>query len=141
MRRTLWVVILLLCASNAHAAPRRHHWFTDPKWWAGEAVIVTAVALDGNSTCRAVARGGVEQNMILGPHPSCGQVAALDIGAVGYWTGFHILEWKLSYDDPKLGWRLMGYTAIPVAAAAIHGSAAAENYGAPAAVREGLVRP
>jgi hypothetical protein len=133
--RKLAVMIALAaaCAGSANARPK--HWYTDKKWWIGEAINVGATMADADSTCRAVRRGAVEQNIILGPSPGCGHVFALEIGAAGYWTCLHILDWHLwdSNDpDPHLGLRVLGYTVIPVAAAAINGSAAIQNYGVPA---------
>jgi hypothetical protein len=117
-------------AGPAGAAPR--HWYSDKKWWIGEAVNIGATMADANSTCRALRRGAVEENMVLGARPSCGQAYALEVGAAGYWTFFHALNWHWwdgQNPDPKLGWRLYGYASIPVAVFAINGSAAIHNYG------------
>lgn len=125
-------LVVAALARSADATPR--HWYTDKKWWVGEAVIVGSTMADAASTCRGVGRGGVEQNMILGPSPSCGHVFAFEVGATGYWTFFHALDWHLmngENPDAKLGWRVFGYTVIPIAAFAVNGSAAIQNFGVP----------
>lgn len=132
------VVLALAFATSASAEPK--HWYKDKKWWIGEAVIAAAVAADYHST--AIQRGtGRETNMLLGPSPSNRRLVIVGSSAFGYWTALHVLDWHFWHDDPVKGWRTFGYTAIPVAAAAIHGSAAIHNYELPAAVREGLVKP
>lgn len=142
MRTTALALALLLVAPLAGAAPK--HWYSDKKWWAGEAVIGAAVFLDMHSTARAMGNpANVETNFILGPHPSDGRIALVGLGAFSYWTTFHALDWHFGHDDTK-PWRILGYTAIPAAALAVHLPAAIHNYelpAAPAAVREGLVHP
>lgn len=140
-------IFLLFCAVPAQAAPK--HFYTDWKWWVGTAINGTMVALDMHSTTVMLSRGGTESNMILGPHPSNGEVAGLGVGAFAYWTVIHAVDWHFGHDDPNKAWRVIGYIAMPIATTAIHGSAAIENYGfrpppatdPPAAVKLGLVRP
>lgn len=139
-RAKLLAFLLLLSPLSTFAAPR--HWYTDKKWWLGEAVIAGAVFVDYHST--AINRGvGGETNPFLGPHPTTRGLVIVGASAFTYWTTLHAVEWHIGHDDPNKAWRIVGYTAIPVVAAAIHGTAAAHNYSlpAPAAVREGLVHP
>lgn len=113
------------------ATPKPRHWYTDKKLWIGEAVIVGSTMADANSTCRGLQRGGVEQNVALGPHPSCGHIYAFEAGATAYWTFFHFLDWFWvdgGDPDPNLGWRVYGYVAMPVAAFGVNGTAAIHNY-------------
>src|SRR5216684_449765 len=56
---------------------RKDRFFKDPKWWGGEAVIFTMIALDVQSTTWAQRRGIEEGNPILGRHPSNGQIIGL----------------------------------------------------------------
>lgn len=102
-----------------------------PSKWSlvAEVGVITAATLaDGLSTCHAVARGGVEQNVLLGPHPSCGAAIGFSFGAAAYWTGFQLLTRKFITGEDKLGWRLAGHLIIPTAAAIIHGRDAYVNY-------------
>src|ERR1700757_4824709 len=111
MRRVAMLALGMFIIAGSTSAGRRH-WYTDKKWWIGEAVIVGSTMADANSTCRGIKRGGVEQNVLLGPSPHCGHIYAFEGGAAGYWTVFHILDWHWwdgDYADPKLGWRLFGY--------------------------------
>jgi hypothetical protein len=130
--RKLPVIAMVVAsvAGSTNAAPR--HWYTDKKWWIGESVNLLATGLDANSTCCALSRGSTEGNIILGPHPSCRNVAGMQMGAAFYWTFFHVLDWHFWNNPeapvPNRALRIIGYTAIPVAAAAIHGSAAIHNY-------------
>lgn len=151
-------------AFNDETSTKPKHFFKDKKWWIGESMNVLWPLLDAQSTCRDSHRGAEETNIVLGPHPSCKDVFALEAGAVGYWTFFHALQWHLVENpnqyEANLGWRIFGYTVIPVAATAVNGSAAIHNYRIPNsssahsdnlpspidiansnAVREGLVRP
>src|SRR3974390_676398 len=142
MRKTL-IVLTLFVTSAIPAFGSPKHWYTDKKWWVGEAVIVTAVALDMNSTAGAIHRGGWETNVFLCPHPSTRRIAIMGTAAGGYWTFFHALDWHFFHDDSK-GFRIFSYTAIPAIAVATHVPAAINNYSVnetPAAVREGLVKP
>jgi len=129
--RKLIVLALTISAITGSASAEPRHWYKDPKWWVGEAVIVGATMADANSTCRGLQRGGTEQNVILGPHPGCGHVYALEASALASYTALHALEWRLvigDEPDPKLGWRMFGYASVPVVVLAIHGSAAIRNY-------------
>lgn len=143
MRTTALALALLLVAPLAGAAPK--HWYSDKKWWAGEAVIGAAVFLDMHSTSQALHNGNTESNFLLGPHPSDGRVAAFGVGAFAYWTTAHAVDWHFFHNE-LLGFRIFGYTAIPTAALITHLPAAIHNYGLPAppppaAVRECIVRP
>lgn len=130
MRNVLTIALcVLLAASCADASPRR--WYKNPKWWAGEAVIVGALALDGHSTCRAFAHGYVEGSLLLQGSRSCGN--AVEILAVGgaIYTGLHIVLGHVGETEPNKFWRALGYVEVPSVAAGFHGYAAAHNYSLP----------
>lgn len=129
-------LILLLLPVTAEAKPK--HWFTDPKWWVGTALMGAAIAADAHSTSRGVGMGLREENWALGPKPSNARIAGISLGYFGIQTALHAGAWHFThhvpladssgYDEDRLGWRILGYTALPATVLAINGHSAAKNY-------------
>lgn len=161
MLKGLTLSLLVVFAVPAFAGPK--HFYTDKKWWIGVAVIGAANALDALSTCQSAGRG-IETNPILGPNPSCKNVAGLTIGGFVIESGFHALSWHCQQDDffeqhpagqkgrcyglnqyegnhPILN-QVLVYSAIPAINVGFHIPAAIHNWGLPkpAAVTNGLVQ-
>jgi hypothetical protein len=130
MNRTLAIAaIVLLAVVPVEASPR--HWFTDKKWWVGEAIIATSVALDAHSTCQAVGRG-VETSIAFPGPRSCGATAGISFGAFGFYTALHAAEWHVGHEDPNRVIRGLTPWMISAAVAPIHLHAAVHNYSLPA---------
>lgn len=85
------------------------------------ASIFAATSADAASTCHALTHGGTEENIFLGPHPSCKQVWGFSIGAGAYWTFVHLAT-------RHFGSGIASHIAIPIAAGIIHGYDAAHNW-------------
>lgn len=118
-------------AGAIRAAPAHKSALRDWKWWVGEAVIVTATGIDAQSSCRMWARGYVEANGPARGNNSCGETVGIIMGANIVYTTLHLLNHRYivqTSDDSKL-WRTLGRLEIPAIVAAIHGQAAAHNYG------------
>lgn len=120
------LVAWLLFAVPASARPR--HWYTDWKWWVGESVIVTAVVLDGKSTCDGFKRGLVEGNFVLRGSTSCGKNLGLLVVEGAVQTGLHAESYRLLRDDPSPTWRAVSLVTVPVIACSFHCTAAARNF-------------
>lgn len=122
-------ILALGLAGSAQAKPR--HWYKDGKFWTGVAVIGASVALDAQSTCRAFARGAVEQTLATRGNTSCGTTAGVSVAAFGFYTGAHYLMWryvaKPEGKQDTLG--KLAYVTIPAIAVGVHISAAVHNYG------------
>lgn len=149
MKFISFLLALVFCCS-ASAAPHKH-WFTDPKWWVGEAVICAALAADAHST---VSRPAYlqESNPFLGSNPSTQKVVGISLLQFGIQTSLHAAAWHVTHHVPlmdscqvdphtdqatyhcsefgqdRLGWRTLGYLGIPATVAIINGHAAARNY-------------
>lgn len=160
MKTTICAVLALLLASSAAARPK--HWYKDPKWWAGEALIGAAIAADAHSTSRGVGMGLVESNTwALGARPSNTRIAGISLGYFAIQTALHASAWHVThhvpladscsewidpptgrkisrcteFDQDRLGWRIVGYTAIPAVVLIINGHNAAKNYRLEGAVK------
>jgi hypothetical protein len=127
MKRAIVLLLAgIVLAAPAHARPR--HWYTDWKWYAGEAVIVGAVVADGRSTCLGFSRGLVENNPLARGSQSCGaSVGALTVGAVAY-TGLHAWYHTLPSDSTPKFWKAVNVVAIPIVVCSFHCTAAINNY-------------
>lgn len=126
MKKTLAVALLVamlpMCAS---AKP----FYKSKRWWAGVAVIGAAVALDAHSSCQAFSRGGLETNPLIYGTRSCGEVSGLMVGAFGFYTTMHALEWHVTQRDPNKAIGFTGLVALPAVALGVHLPAAIHNYG------------
>lgn len=118
--------IVFLVPAVAQARPK--HFYEDWKWWAGESVIIAAVALDGHSTCQGFNRGLVENNFLARGSTSCGRTAGSLVAGAGFYTALHLLDRKYVADGQSRVWDFLGYTEVPIVACAIHCTAAAHNY-------------
>jgi hypothetical protein len=130
MKKTilLLMAILLMCFT-VDARPK--HFYKDWKWWTGEAMILTAVTLDAQSTCHGFSHGYVETNFLARGSISCGHaISALAIGG-GIYTTLHLLNRKYIADGESKTWDFLGYTEVPAIAGAFHLHAAAHNYSLP----------
>ena len=135
MRPITLLAILLTFCQSAFAGPK--HWYKDPKWWIGEAVIVTVVGLDAYSTSTRPPYL-TESNFILGSHPTNQKIAGVAVLNFGIQTSLHAAAWHVTHHVPttepgvyvedQLGWRITGYVAIPTVNAIIGGHAIARNY-------------
>lgn len=136
------VVLLLALAVPAQAAPK--HFWRDWKWWAGEAVIATSLALDAHSSCRGISMGYYEGNRLLYGSRSCAAVSGAAAGGFAFYTTLHALAWHcesnigwkcygLNQDDGKYrkAWQTFAYTGIPATAVAFNLRAAIHNYKLP----------
>lgn len=142
---------LIFLAAAASATPRKH-WYHDPKWWVGEAVIAAAIAADAHSTVRNLNNGYHENNPLLGRYPSTGKVAGFALLDFSAQTTYHALAWHFTHHVPladsclkdvwghetcheftqdRLGWRIIGYVGIPLEVSIINGRAAYNNYRLP----------
>ena len=137
MKIILAVLTLAFLVPMASAAPRKH-WYKDPKWWVGEAVIGAAIAADAHSTASRPP-GVTEQNSVFfGSNPSNGRVAGISLLNFGIQTALHAGAWHFThhvpladgsgYDQDRLGWRIVGYVGVPASVAIISGHNAARNY-------------
>jgi hypothetical protein len=135
-RITSLLIVLLLAATSAQGQRRwngkEKHWYTDPLWWVGEAVIAGAFAADAHSSSYVRDRcpGCRETNPLLGPRPSNRAIAVDSSLLFGLYTAFHIGSWKACPDpdwDDK-AWRVACYTAIPAIIGPLKIRAAIHNY-------------
>lgn len=109
--------------------PRRHdHWYKDKTFWAGIAIIGASQALDAHSTARGFGHGVPEANPILGPHPSNTKIAVYTFSYFTVQSAFHVVNWKLSHNDPSKSWRLIGQWGLPASAFGINGVQGIKNY-------------
>ena len=161
LRNLILILLPVFLVVPSFAGPK--HFYTDKKWWIGVAVIGATSALDALSTCQTADRGS-ESNFILGLHPSCKSVAALEIAGFASQSGLHALAWHCQQDDflekhphgvhgrcyslneyegshPVLN-QVFIYSAVPAINAGIHVPAAIHNWSLPkpAAVTNGLVQ-
>lgn len=118
---------ILLLPSIGAARPR--HWFTDKKWWLGEFFIAAAIGADAHSTVQRTGRQ-IEGNHLLGRDPSRVKVIGLATLSFGLQTTYYAACWHLTTgEDDAKGWRIVGYTAIPVTVVSIYGlKGAIHNY-------------
>ena len=127
MKRVTAILIAMLWLTmpgSAWSKPR--HWYSDPKFWMGEAVIAGALIADGATTVNGLHRGMMETNPILGAHPSTARVAGYDVTLFAGYTAANAAEHHLTRNESK-PWRVAGYVAIPAIAASAHGYAAIHN--------------
>jgi len=101
------LVVLLLTNGGAQAQHRWNdkprHWYTDWKWWVGEAAIAGIRFADAHSTALARSRcaGCIETNPIIGKHPGNGDIIALSSVGFGIETALHIAS---SVHCPDVNW-------------------------------------
>lgn len=115
----------------------RSHWYKDPKWWTGEAVITASILADGYTTSQRP-KGIVEGNGLLGANPSTGKLVGVNLASFGIQTTLHAAAWHITHHVPladgtgytqdRLGWRIIGYTGVPTTVALINGRNAIKNY-------------
>jgi len=107
------------------------HFYSDWKWWAGEAVIAAAIAADVRSSILVLDRCPqcTEQNPLLGKRPSHKKLIGVGLAAIGIESGLHIANWHLGHDDPNRFWRGMAYWSVPVIVGSMEGYYAHHNYG------------
>jgi len=115
----------------------RKHFFSDPKWWIGESVVIVSHAADAYTTTQRP-HGIIEGNNFIGINPSNKKVALVSLTAFSIQTTLHAGAWHVThhvpladgtgYDQDHLGWRIVGYTGIPVTVALINGRQAIKNY-------------
>lgn len=117
-------LLFLAAAAPASADPFYKH----KRWWAGVAVIGAAVALDAHSSCRAFSHGAIETNPWIYGTRSCAEVSGLMVGAFGFYTTMHALEWHVTQNQPNKAIRIFGQVALPAVAVGIHVPAAIHNY-------------
>jgi hypothetical protein len=125
MRRSLIVAGLVLgfCLQGIEAEAKPRHWYSDWKWWGGEAVIVTAAGLDGKTSCDVYKRGYVEGNLINRGNTSCGEAAGILFGDAAFYTALHLLNHKYLVGSDKRWVNIVGRAGVPGAVAAIHAQA------------------
>ena len=122
----LLITMALFCGS-ADAKPR--HWYTDKKWWIGEAVITAAVVADAHSTSRGVGMGFTERNTwAFGSRPSNGRIAGVSAGYFAIQTTLHATAWHVERNETNKYWNTAKYVGVPAAVAIINGHNAALNY-------------
>jgi hypothetical protein len=127
-KRFVGILLLaaLLCGS-ADAQPK--HWYTDWKWWAGEAVIGAAIAADAHSTSRGIGLGLTERNTwAFGPRPSNGRIAGVSLGYFAIQTTLHAAAWHVERNETNKYWNTAKYVGVPAAVAIINGHNAVRNY-------------
>ncbi len=117
------ILSLFLLAPLAQAKP----WYKQKKFWVGAAIIAGCMAADAHSTINA-RHGLVETNPALSPHPDVKSVVALSSAGFAVEFTLHALSYHVEEDDPSKTWRFIGHWWSPVAAAAIPGRSAIENY-------------
>jgi hypothetical protein len=116
----------------------RKHFFTDPKWWIGEGVILVSITADGYTTARRTP-GLTERSWFLGPNPSIRRVEGVSLLNAAVQTTLHAGAWHFTHgpilfsdgtvsNQDKLGWRIVGYTGVPTSVALIAGRDAIKNY-------------
>jgi len=127
MRKAFLAMLVLLVASaSVDAAPR--HWYSDARWWAGEAVIVGSVIADGRSTCTAFGRGEVEWSILARGTTSCKRITLSLVGAASAYTVGHAVSYKLVENDPSRTLRTIRFFTVPAVIFFAHGTAAIHNY-------------
>lgn len=125
MRIALALLLALLCSARMEASPR--HWYSDGKFWIGEAVIVASTFADARTTCKGFSRGLVEGNPLAQNSNSCGSaIAILSIGTVIY-SGLHVASYRILQDDNSKRWRALSLITVPAIACAFHCAAAVHN--------------
>ena len=102
---------------KAHPAKR---WYKSKQWWAGEALMVGAIAGDARTTSHRCA-GCVESNPILGGNPSAKAVYGLAAVNLTVQTTLHWWSYNLGKNDPSAAWRAVSLWGQPVAIGAIGG--------------------
>ena len=121
----LVLAAILLAALPCQAEP----FWKNKLWWAGEAVNIAMPLLDANSTEYSAHRGGIETHpWLIGRHPSAHAAYEQAAGAVVFYTGLHIISWKLSHKDQSGFWRNVGRWGVPASVTANHLPAAIHNY-------------
>ncbi len=108
-----------------------HPFYKDKYFWMGTTVIGAAVALDAASTSWGQGQKPpfIENNPLLGKHPSNAKLVGFGIAGFGSYEVLHIFSYHESHRDPSKAWREIGRWAIPAIVASIHGHYAAHNYG------------
>lgn len=100
----------------------------DKTFWLGTGVIGGSVAADMGTTSWMRGQGGIEENTLLyGRYPSNTRITEVGIGAFATYFALHIVEYKLSHNDPSEAWRTFGQWGVPAAVVGVHGSAAVHN--------------
>jgi hypothetical protein len=138
-RRCAAAAILLLVASNRTQAQKTEvdpsatpvrsqvwpdrtkiwpkHFYKDRLWWIGEAVIAGLLAADAYSTSvgRSRCPTCVESNILLGPHPTNGQITGATIAFLGVQSGLHAFSWIACPDVNRRsrGWRVACNALVP----------------------------
>jgi len=120
--RTLLATILLLACALAVPAQTKRHFYSDKKWWIGEAVIGASWLASGIAINHT--RAGATN--LFGNNTTSGKIALFETGIFSFYSGLHIVEWKLGHDDPKKGWRIFSYTAIPAVSASFGAATAVD---------------
>jgi len=105
-------ILLALLATGLQAEPR--HCWTDKKWIAGEIAIGASWLASGIAVNHTRAGG----TNLFGNHTTSADVAGFETLVFAGYTGLHALEWKFGHDDPKKGWRIFSYVAIPAVSVA-----------------------
>jgi hypothetical protein len=117
--------LALLCCGTISARPR--HWYSDPKFWIGEAVIVGSTYADARTTCNGFGRGYVEGNPLdRGAHNCGAAIGILSIGT-GIYTGLHIASYRMLQDDTSKAWRGVSLVTVPAIAFGFDGVSAIRN--------------
>jgi hypothetical protein len=124
MKKLLGVLLgVLLLANSASAKPK--HFYQSGVFWTGVAAIGLSVALDADSTCRALPYGVDVGGSLIS---NCRDAKITAAAAGAFYTALHIALWDLGHNDPNRGWRTFSEWAMPAVAGGIHISAAIHNY-------------
>lgn len=126
IKLVLSLVTSLAISGSLSAAPRKH-WYKDPKWWAGEAIVAAAIAADAHSTATRPP-GVTESNWILGRNPSNGKVVGISLLNFSIQSTLHAAAWHVEREETNKYWNFVKYAGIPTEVAVISGHAAARNY-------------
>ena len=127
MRRA-FAVLMVSCLACSSASARPRHWYTNWKWWAGEAAIVGSLVADGRSTCLGYSRGLVEANPLARGTRSCASAVSILLTAGTVYTGLHVESYRTLENDPSKAWRAVSLVSVPAVVCAFHCTIAARNY-------------
>src|SRR6266404_3715461 len=100
MKRIFVTIIMASLFCGSVCAEPRKHWYKDPKWWLGEAIIAAALTADAHSTAYTRGPGVVETSALLGPYPSNRRIVLYSLSGLALQTTLHASAWHVIHHEP-----------------------------------------